>query len=324
MEADTITLPAIVPSYVPSAAERPAPPAPRGRRRQPWGPRLAALLAAAACVAAAVWYIPYVARQNSQMFTGIVTSSGVVNLNFQKSGYLVSIPVQVGQAVHKGQMLAAQYAPATQALLAADRAAIASDQARLAQLYAAPTAGQQAAVAAAKAQQAKDTAQLQSDRASAAAAQIQAPSAGTVVAVNGQPGETVTPDGIRIDSASAQAAQPAQGPLFSLLPEGPQADGRPDDAGTGLLPVIALRTTATWHVVALIPENEVSRVRARQQATITVPAAGLSGIRGGIDDILPVPVSTTSGIEYQAVVGVTGHTRTLPLDGMAADVRFGS
>jgi len=323
MEADTITLPAIVTSHVPSADERPGPVTAGGRRRQPWGPRMATLLAAVACLVAAAWYIPYVARQNSQLFTGIVTSSGVVNLNFQKSGYLVSIPVQMGETVHKGQVLAAEYAPAAQALVAADRATIASDKARLAELNAQPVSGQQAAVAAARAQEAKDTAQLQSDRATAAASQIQAPSAGTVVAVNGQAGETVTAGGIRIGASAAQMAQSAQGPLFSLLPEGPQASGRTGEAGSGLLPVIALRTTATWHVVALIPENEVSHIRAGQRASITVPAAGLSGIRGSIEDILPMPVSTSSGIAYQAVVAVTGHTKTLPMDDMAANIRFG-
>ena len=41
-------------------------------------------------------------------------------------------------------------------------------------------------------------------------------------------------------------------------------------------------------------------------------------------ELLPTPVSTTQGIFYQAVVAITGHTASLPLSGMTADIRIGS
>jgi multidrug resistance efflux pump len=225
--------------------------------------------------------------------------------------------------VHKGQTLATEYAPATSSLLTADKAAISSDQARLAQLKAVPVADQTAELAAADAQLAKDQAQLASDKVNAEATQIVAPSAGTVVAVNGQPGETVSAAGIKAGTASAQPAQASQAPLFSLLPEGPQTS-RAGGASGSALPVVALRTSSTWHVVALIPESSVSEVRTGQAVTIGVPSAHLEHVRGQVQEILPTPASTVTGPAYQAVVSVTGHTTAQPLDGMAADVRIGS
>lgn len=292
------------------------------RRRPSWPQRAAGLLIAALCAAAAIWYVPRVIHDDSKLYTGTVTSSGMIDLNFSKSGYLSTVPVHAGQSVHKGEMLAAEYAPAVNALITADKAAIAADQARLAQLKAVPVVDEQAQVAAAQATLAKDQAQLASDKVDAAATQIVAPSAGTVVAVNGQPGETVSANGIRT-GATTQPAQTAQAPLFSLLPEGPQSS-RTAAGGSAALPVIALRTSASWHVVALIPESAVASVRVGQQVTVSVPAAGIAHDRGQIDEVLPTPIATSDGTAYQAVIGVAGRVAAAPLDGMAADVRVGS
>ena len=203
----------------PDLSPLPEPDRPRHSRPQ----RIGGFVIAAACLAAAIWYVPRVISNDSHQLTGTVTSSGVVSLNFTKAGYLASVPVRAGQSVHKGQTLATEYAPATSSLLTADKAAISSDQARLAQLKAVPVADQTAEVAAANAQLAKDEATLASDKVNAEATQIVAPSAGTVIAVNGQPGETVSATGLKVGSSSNQTAQTSQAPLFSLLPEGPQS-----------------------------------------------------------------------------------------------------
>jgi multidrug resistance efflux pump len=285
--------------------------------------RIGGFVIAALCVAAAIWYVPRVLSNDSHQLTGAVTSSGVVSLNFTKSGYLASVPVRAGQAVHKGQTLASEYAPATSSLLTADKAAISSDQARLAQLKAVPVSDQTAAVAAANAQLAKDQATLDSDKTNAAATQIVAPSAGTVIAVNGQPGETVNATGLKTGSSSGQATQTSQTPLFSLLPEGPQSSQTGGNGGSAL-PVVELRTSSTWHVVALVPESQVSSVKTGQSVTISVPAAHIQHVQGQVQEILPTPTSTSNGLAYQAVVSVTGKATAQPMDGMAADVRIGS
>jgi len=317
----------------PDLSPLPEPDRPRHSRPQ----RIGGFVIAAACVAAAIWYVPRVISNDSHQLTGTVTSSGVVSLNFTKSGYLASVPVRAGQAVHKGQTLATEYAPATSSLLAADKSTIASDQsaitsdqARLAQLKAVPVADETAEVAAANAQLAKDQAQLAKDQATEAsdkvdaeATQIVAPSAGTVIAVNGAPGETVSAIGLKTGASSTQTTQTSQAPLFSLLPEGPQSSKSGQGSGSAL-PVVELRTSTTWHVVALIPESQVSSVKAGQAVTISVPSSHLQDVKGQVQEILPTPTSTSSGLAYQAVVSVTGKATAQPMDGMAADVRIGS
>jgi multidrug efflux pump subunit AcrA (membrane-fusion protein) len=303
----------------PDLSPLPEPDRPRHSRPQ----RIGGFLIAAACLAAAIWYVPRVISNDSHQLTGTVTSSGVVSLNFTRSGYLASVPVRAGQSVHKGQTLATEYAPATSSLLTADKAAISSDQARLAQLKAVPVADETAEVAAANAQLAKDEATLASDKVNAAATQIVAPSAGTVIAVNGQPGETVSATGLKTGSSSSQTTQTSQAPLFSLLPEGPQSSRSGGGSGSAL-PVVELRTSATWHVVALIPESQVSSVKAGQAVTISVPSSRIQDVKGQVQEILPTPTSTNNGLAYQAVVSVTGHATAQPMDGMAADVRIGS
>lgn len=285
--------------------------------------RAAGLLIAVACVGAGAWYVPHVLDNDSRLLTGTVASSGVIGLNFARSGYLASVPVHVGETVHKGQMLAAEYAPAADARLNADKAVIAADQARMAELKATPDANQPTELIAARAQLAKDQAHLASDRASADADRIVAPSSGTVLAVNGQPGETVSANGIRTGPATAQPSRGSQQPLFSLTPQGPQSGHGPGSSPASL-PVVTLRTSTTWHVAALVPEDGVSRVQAGQRVTISVPAAHISRVRGRIEEILPTPASTTDGNTYEALVTVTGHAAGTPLDGMAADVTMSS
>jgi hypothetical protein len=58
--------------------------------------------------------------------------------------------------------------------------------------------------------------------------------------------------------------------------------------------------------------------------TISVPAAGISGVPGRVQEVLPTPQSTASGVAYQAVVKVFGHQDTAPLSGMSADVELNS
>jgi uncharacterized RDD family membrane protein YckC len=191
-------------------------------RRHITGPqRVAAALIAGVCVFGAVWYVPRIAAADGSSLAGTVTNSGVVYLNFSSSGQLATITATIGQRVSKGQLLATEVAPATAAVLAAARAAITADKSELA---AALSGGTASAIDAARAQLARDKGQLAIDRAEAAGTRIVAPAAGTVIAVNGQPGETADGDGIRDYSAPGTSA--SQRPLFSLLPEGPQSGGR--------------------------------------------------------------------------------------------------
>ncbi|MCW2909302.1 MAG: hypothetical protein JWL68_4091 [Actinomycetia bacterium] len=281
------------------------------------------ILILAIVVAAAVWYVPRIVRSDARSFTGTVSSSGVTNLNFANSGLVGKVQVLLGQAVKAGQVLATETSPATTAAISADHASIAADRASLAQLKASvATTGTKASIAAAGAQLAKDQAQLASDKVKLAETQIIAPSAGTVIAINGQTGETVTAAGIRSYSSVSQSSG-SQSPPFSLLPEGPAANVKSSSTQSAL-PMLALRTSSSWQVTMLVPESGIQQVHAVQPVTVAVPAVGLSGIRGTIQQVSPTPVSTSIGTAYQAIVRISGHQRVTPLGGMTANVQLAS
>ena len=175
----------------------------------------------AVTVLAVLWYVPGIIRSDSHSFTGTVVSNGITNLNFASSGLVGRIQVHLGQAVKTGQVLATDTSSSTTKSLSADRASIAASQATLAALRAEPvTPTTSASIAAANAQLAKGEAQLSADKVTLSEAQIVAPTGGTVIAINAQPGETVTSAGVWSYSAVPQAAN-SQTPPFSLLPEGP-------------------------------------------------------------------------------------------------------
>ena len=290
----------------------------RTRRHITRPQRVAAALIAGACVFGAVWYVPRIAAADGSSLSGTVTNSGVVYLNFSGSGQLATIAATTGQRVRKGQLLATEVAPATAAVLAAARAAITADKSELA---AALSGGTTSAIDAARAQLARDKGQLAIDRAEAAGTRIVAPAAGTVIAVNGQPGETADADGIR-DYGSAPATQR---PLFSLLPEGPQSGDTAGGSDSGTyLPVVALRTSGTWQISVLVPESSIGDIRTGQLVSVDVPAAGLTGISGRVQELLTTPVATSQGIGYQAVVTVLGQRQVSPPSGVAANVQLGS
>jgi multidrug efflux pump subunit AcrA (membrane-fusion protein) len=290
------------------------------RRRPVTAPQIVGgILIAAIMVTAAVWYVPRIVRSDARSFTGTVSSSGVTNLNFASSGLVGKVTIQLGQAVKAGQVLATETSPSTTAAISADRASISADKASLAELKA---SGTQASIAAASAQLARDQAQLASDKVKLAETQIIAPSAGTVIAINGQTGETVTAAGIRSYASESQTSG-AQSPPFSLLPEGPAANVR-SSSSQSALPMIALRTSSSWQVTVLVPESGIQQVHAGQEVTLAVPAVGLSGVRGTIQQVSPTPVSTSIGTAYQAIVRISGHQRVTPLGGMTANVQLTS
>lgn len=293
----------------------------KSRRHMTVTQRLGGLLIAGLCVAGAYWYIPKVVSSDEHSLVGTVSSTGVVALNFAANGQIGNINVQVGEQVKKGQVLATEYDPTTDTIVKADKAAISAAQAKIAEINANPGPGQQASLAAANAELAKDQEQLANDQQSLAATRIVASAPGTVVAVNGQPGEAVTTLGIR-DFQSVSGSTPVgQSPQFSLLPEGPQSNLKSTGSASEL-PVVALRTSEDWNVVVLIPQTEVSKIKTDQRVTISVPAAGIKGVPGEIIEVLPQPQSTNQGVAYQAVITVLRQGGRAPLTGMSANVEL--
>jgi multidrug resistance efflux pump len=297
------------------------------RSARTWPQRVGGILITVAVVASAIWYIPNVLRDNRQLLTGTVASSGVITLNFSNAGEISEINAKLNTPVQKGQILAREYAPDAASVVAADKAAIAADEAKIAQVRAAEAGNRANAsidstqLSAANAQLALDQAQLATDSMKIITAEIVAPSAGVIVAANGQVGQTVTASGIRDYQADSQEQSAAEGPAFSLLPEGPQT-GRKISASASAVPVFALRTSVNWQVIALVPESAVARVRAGQRVVISVPSDHIKDVPGQVGDVLPTPTQTSAGVVYQAVVNITGHAANVPLNGMTADVEL--
>ncbi len=185
--------------------------------------RLGAILLAAASVIGVALYLPSILAAGSRSFTGVVSSSGIASLNFAASGRVGTVRVHLGQPVRQGELLATETGVATTAAVRADRAAITADQANLAALRADGSAA--ASITAAQAQLAKDRARRAADQMKRVATQIVAPGSGTVAAIFGQPGETVSPAGLRgsaglRSSAAHPQASPGRQPRLSLLPGG--------------------------------------------------------------------------------------------------------
>ncbi len=331
---------AAVPPAGPSPAAASSPPATSAalrpiRAHRTWQQLVGGVLIVAVCVAAAVWYVPRVMRTDSRLLSGTVVNSGVVTLNFTGSGQIDAMRVHLGERVRKGEVLATEYAPNVSSVLSADTAAIVSDRTKLVALRTprSPGRGGRSApvvatagapqISAERAQLKLDEAQLADDQVRLAASRIIAPAAGLVIAANGRTGEAVTPAGIRDYPVTVGRVPASQRPLFSLLPEGPQSQSRVA-AGGSALPVVAVRTSSSWQVAALVPEESVSRLSPGRQVTIGVPAAQIGAVPGRIAEVLSDPVSTPQGTEYQALVTITGHVARLPLSGMAADVKLAS
>jgi multidrug efflux pump subunit AcrA (membrane-fusion protein) len=280
--------------------------------------RLGGILLAGASVVGVALYVSSILAADSRTFTGVVSSSGIASLNFETSGRVGSVRVHLGQMVRKGEVLATEAGAASAAAVQADRAAITADKANLAALQADGSAP--ASITAAQAQLEKDRAHRAADRMKLAATEIVAPSSGTVVAIYGRPGETVSRAGLSSSAVRAQASR-GQQPRFSLRPSVPMASLR----ATGLtLPVIALLTGGGWQVSLLIPQTDTSAVKVGEDVTISVPAGQLRGVKGTIRELSPTPVSSSGGAALEAVVRVLGRTWSTPLGGMTANVQLGS
>ena len=88
------------------------------------------------------------------------------------------------------------------------------------------------------------------------------------------------------------------------------------------LPVVTLRVSSAWSVVAYVPESSVSGIKTGERVTVSVPAAAIKNVRGSVLEVLPDPVQSSSGLLYQAVVSISGTVPSPPLNGMAANIEL--
>lgn len=153
-----------------------------------------------------------------------------------------------------------------------------------------------------------------------AAREIVAPRAGTVVAVFGQRGATVTPAGVT--SAAGAAAASSRLPAQTLA--GLRGRG-------GELPAIALRASGGWQVRLVISEENPATAfppqggqaaRVGLPVMISVPGARVIRVSGAIIQLTARPAGEGGG--YVAVVQPRAATPLIPSAGMSAEVQLGS
>ena len=267
---------------------------------------MAGIVLAAASLAGVALLAPSIlTAAENETLTGVVTQSSLDSLNFAAAGRVFRVRVRLGQVVKKGQLLAREITPAgALSVLRTDRAAIVADKADLAALTA--EGAPPASVTAARTQLTTDQQQQAADR---AAMVIRAPLAGTVAAVFGRAGDTVT----------RPACPP--GPAAGRHPAARADPGRPA-AGRRKLPVIALRTSGSVQVKLLIPAQSPAALRVGSPVTLSVPAARLTRVSGVITALTAGPASTGGG--HVAVIQVRGTTPATALTGMRADVYLSS
>jgi multidrug efflux pump subunit AcrA (membrane-fusion protein) len=283
-------------------------------RRTTAGQRMAGLLILIGCVLGSAVYVQQIGRDDDLLMTGSVMSAGVLNLNFATGGVVARVLVRVGDQVREGQLLATEAAPGEASIEAADEAAVTADRQQLA-VQSGP-----AEVAGDRAQLARDRSRLASDRQALAQRRIVAPAAGVVTAVDAAPGDTTAPAGVPDYIGPGRTAPVSVPPLFSLLPDAPQVSTRAGAGGSALLPVIQLRTSASWAVLALVPQSLATALHRGQAVIVSVPAARLAGLPGVVREVLATPVETADGDMYEAVVDVRADPADPPLDGMTANV----
>ena len=198
-----------------------------------------------------------------------------------------------------------QSAPVSSSTLADAEAAMARDQAQVERDKA--TIGRD--------QEAVQAAQLALDQLA-----ITAPFNAIVLAVNGQVGSVADQSGVRRygDSSATSAGQQSSG-LFSLLPPTPQAAGSTPSSNSEM-PLIEIRAPNGWTVTSQVPETSLSQFKTGRGATIAIPSAGVTAVRGVVFAVDPLPVVSNGSTGYNVVVRVTSELPVSVLSGMTADV----
>jgi multidrug efflux pump subunit AcrA (membrane-fusion protein) len=156
------------------------------------------------------------------------------------------------------------------------------------------------------------------DRAKLAQFSLRSPVSGTVLRVDGIPGEIVGPGGVRGDSLGS-AAIPSTA-SFHLFPEpsGPSSSGLGSSA-----PVVTIVTGRRWQVLAEIPESTVTSLRRGAAAVFQFQDFGGLSERCRMSEIVPVAIESGSTLEYEVTFRLLSRAPRGTLPGMSGTLRLG-
>ncbi|HEY1516537.1 MAG TPA: HlyD family efflux transporter periplasmic adaptor subunit [Solirubrobacteraceae bacterium] len=330
-------------------------------RRRPWHPYLLVALAVLVTVLAVSEIGPPAssARTSTQTVTAeqgvvqsTVTGSGNIepgtdlDVNFQTSGTLSSVDVQVGQHVNKGQLLGSLDQSSAQLTLdqAEQTLTAAQDQLSSAESGSSTTSGStsggssatstsssttSSAASIASAQAAVDSAQASLDNAQTAFndTNLYAPISGTIVSMAGlSPGDAVSASSTgstsssgtssassTTSSSSGSSTGTASGTTAGNL-GGSSTSTSSSGSGSSSSPFAEIVNTGTMTVTVPFSESDVDKLKLGQAATVTPDALSDVGLGAHVSAISPV--GTTSS-------GVVSYDVTLTLDQSDPSVKPG-
>ena len=236
---------------------------------------------------------------------GSVEAVNEVAANFETSGTIARLRVEVGDTVAKGEVIATlEKADARRAVTVArlqlDAAQEQLDSAEEGTTTTDPQSGKSTTsvsssqVASAKAQVVQAQATLDDAEAELDATTLTAPISGTVLQVNGKVGSSA-------GSSSSQASSAA---------------GASTATSTDLVLIANLKAL---QVSVSVPESDIGSLEVGQKATVTFPAVDDAEATGTITSIDPVATTSNSVVTYGVVVRLSGVPSTVRL-GQSASV----
>ena len=280
-----------------------------------------------------------IVRAQNGVVQSTVTGSGNIeagtdlNVNFQTSGTLSAVYVQVGQHVNKGQLLATLDSTSAQLTLdqAESQLTAAQDQLSSAESgtststggsstgSSATSSGSSTASATssagsiASAQAAVDSAQAAVDSAQTALndTKLYAPVSGTIASLAGlSPGDSVSAGTSGSTSSSSSASTSGSTSTgSSATAAGGLGSGASSSSSTGSSssPFAQIVNTSTMTMTVAFSESDVNKLKVGEAATVTPDA--LSGVDLGahVTSISPVGTTSSNVVSYQATLTLDQH-----------------
>lgn len=240
---------------------------------------------------------------------GSVEAVNEVAANFETSGTIARLLVEVGDTVRKGDVIATlekadarrsvkvarlQLSAAQDQLDSAEEGTTTVDQ----QTGTSTTTVSSSQVASAEAQVVQAQATLDDAEAALEATTLRAPISGTVLQVNGKVGSSA-------------------GSTSSSSGSGAAAQGSTSSSSSSDLVLIA--NLKALQVSVSVPESDIGALKVGQKATVTFPAVDGAEATGTITSIDPVATTSNSVVTYGVVVRLSGVPSSVRL-GQSASV----
>jgi multidrug efflux pump subunit AcrA (membrane-fusion protein) len=268
--------------------------------------------------------------QSTVSGSGALAPARQFELQFGTSGKVVSVKVKAGQHVKRDQVLATLDDSSANVDLAQANADLAVAQDQLTTAESSPSSATSSSsgssggtMSVASAQAAVDSAQLNVQNAQAAldATKLRAPAAGTIAAVNGAVGDTVSA-GTSSSSSASSSSTASSGAASSSPSSGSSSGGGSSSASTSTSTstpgFITLAKLSRMQLDVSLSEADVGKVKKGQQATVTINAVPGEQVAGHVVSI-GVLASSSSSSTSSAV----SYPVTIRLDQSAKGIKAG-